>query len=56
MPSGRNAELPDLSDRLFGSDVGFLSPFIYETLRELCRKRRLCMSVDLLVSSAQLTE
>jgi hypothetical protein len=34
MPSGRNAELPDLSAGLFGSDVGFLSPFIYDTLRE----------------------
>lgn len=37
MQSWRNAELPDLSDRLFGSDEGFLSPFIYETLRELRR-------------------
>lgn len=37
MPSGRNVELPDLSARLFASDVGFLSPFIYATLRELSR-------------------
>ena len=35
MQSWMNAELPDLSARLFGSDVGFLSPFIYETLPEL---------------------